>query len=422
MIATDKQFLRNVAKYIVSAIVSILIIAYIIYHVVNSFGSKVETQPAQLVSVREIISGDGYIFRNEQIVSSTGTGGVNYLYENGALVPNGVPIADIYSGADMDEVKRSMSEIERKISILENSSSSDGTMLSDSKTVDESINSLYYSMLRKIDSNQLDYVFRRSDDMLVLLNRRQIILKTASDFGLQIAQLRSDKLSLTASLSSISESVVSPTAGYFFTEADGYENIFSSSQMDMLSVESFNALTDTEPEESIVSSPNVIGKIMTDYTWYTAVKLKSNDIAGFIEGNKYTTIFPYSSDTEIPLTLYRIITDPDSDDVVLVFSTGSVPENFNFLRMQSIDIVKQTYKGYRVPVSAVRIVDGKQGVYILDGNVVTFREVKPLVEIAGNLIVSEQDRLNDENYQSKLGFYDQVIVKGKNLYEHKVVG
>lgn len=423
MISTDKQFLKNVAKYVISAVISILLIAYIIYHVVNSFGTAVETEPAQMVSVRETISGDGFIFRSEKIVSSTSTGGgVNYAYENGELVPSGVPIADIYSGNNTDEIKQNMSEIDSKISILKDSSRTDSALLSDSGSIDESITSLYYSMLRKMNSNEIDYVFRRSDDMLILLNKRQLVLKTASDFSSQIAKLNSDRMSLTSSLSNISETVKSDCSGYFFTEADGYENIFSASQVDTLSVKSFDELRDKKPEEGIISSSNVIGKIMTDYTWYLAVKFASNQTAGFVEGNRYTLVFPYSSDIEIDMSLYRIITDADSNDVVLVFSTGSVPENFNFLRMQSVDIVKQTYKGLRVPVSAVRIVDDKQGVYILDGNVVTFKEINSLVEIAGNLIVAEQDKLNDKDYESKLGFYDQIITKGKNLYEHKVVG
>jgi len=237
-----------------------------------------------------------------------------------------------------------------------------------------------------------------------------------------LADLQSQKLTLAASLNSISETVWSPSSGYFYNEADGYENIFSSYLVDSMSAEDFNTLKNAVPDENIINSANVIGKLMNSHNWYVAFTFAANQTDGFIEGNKYTLVFPYSSDTELTMTLSRIVPETNTDNVMLVFKSSSVPENFNFLRMQKVDIVKNTYKGYRVPVSAVRIVNGQKGVYILNGNVVEFKLINSLVELGGNLIVSEQDKLNDEDYSSKLGFYDQIITKGKNLYENKVIG
>ena len=142
----------------------------------------------------------------------------------------------------------------------------------------------------------------------------------------------------------------------------------------------------------------------------------------FIDSQNYSVIFPYSSDAEIPMTLYRSVPDEESGLTLLIFSTGKVNADFNFLRRQTVEIVAESYTGYRVPVSSVRIVDGKQGVYVLMGNVVKFREITPLVEIDGNLIVKEQDKVNDPDHALKLGFYDAIITKGKNLYEDKIIG
>ena len=414
--------MKNALKYIVSAVVSLLIIAYIIYHVVNSFGTSVETQPAQLVSVRETLSGDGYIFRDETLLYSNSAGGASYAFNNGELVFSGAKIADIYSGSNVEEIKSQIAKIDKQISIIQNSSVSGNALLTDSKSMDLSISSLYYTMIGKMIKNEPDYVIRRSDDLLILLNKRQIVLKAVADFSSRISELQSQKATLTASLNSISETVWSPSSGYFYNEADGYENIFSSSKIDSLTYKDFENLTKTQPDPQIINSQNVIGKLMNKHTWYVAMSFKTNQIAGFNVGDTYTLVFPYNSEAELSMKLYQIVQDTESDNVLLIFQSGSVPENFNFLRMQSVDVVKNTYKGYRVPISAVRIVNGKKGVYILNGNVVEFKLIDSLVEIGGNLIVSEQDKLNDENYQTKLGFYDQIITKGKNLYEHKVIG
>ena len=51
----NRKLIGSAAKYIVSAVVSVLIILYIVYHLLNSFGTSVETSPAQLVTVNETI-------------------------------------------------------------------------------------------------------------------------------------------------------------------------------------------------------------------------------------------------------------------------------------------------------------------------------------------------------------------------------
>ena len=108
-----------------------------------------------------------------------------------------------------------------------------------------------------------------------------------------------------------------------------------------------------------------------------------------------------------------------------------------------MEIVETSYTGYKVPVSAVRIVnisqneDGSrrvtpsasgetkgrtaQGVYILDGDRVHFREIKALAQINGYVICAEQNPAQDADYRYKLGLYDRVIVKGKNLTDGKIV-
>ena len=74
-----------------------------------------------------------------------------------------------------------------------------------------------------------------------------------------------------------------------------------------------------------------------------------------------------------------------------------------------------------MPISAARLVDGKQGVYIMIGNTIEFREIDILLEMDGYYIVAEQDPVNDPDYASKLGLYDQIVVSGKNLYDGKLI-
>lgn len=85
----------------------------------------------------------------------------------------------------------------------------------------------------------------------------------------------------------------------------------------------------------------------------------------------------------------------------------------------------------------MRVADGKQGVYILDGDIVRFRLVNILTENDDYYIVSPQapetDAFSDISDTSEnssadartyyyLSLYDSVIVKGKSLFDGKIVG
>ncbi len=414
----DKRYLKNVGKYVLSAVLSILIIAYIIYHLVNSFSQEVETMAANIVTVSETCSADAYIFRDEKLLLCKNGGSVNFMFDDGTMVRCDSAVANIYAGENTDEINARVADLERQISILENSGIAKDVTISDSGSIDAQIDSLYYTIESKLNSGNIDYILRRKDELLTLLNKRQLLLKSVGSFNTRLSELKSEKASLTTSLGGVSETVYTEDSGYLYSDIDGYENIFTLDTGDNFTLKDFRKLTDTEPE---AVQKNAIGKVATDYTWYIACELPSVQQQYYKVGNKYTVKFPYNADAQIPMQLHRIVTSEDEDSIVLVFSTGTVPDDFNFLRKQSVEIIQQSYTGYRVPVSSVRIVDGKQGVFVKKGNIAAFKQITPLVEIDGYFIVAQQDKVNDEDYASKLGMYDLIIVRGKNLYENKII-
>ncbi len=414
----DKRYLKNVGVYVLSAILSILLIAYIIYHLVNSFSQEVETMAADIVTVSETYNADAYIFRDEKVLYANNTGSVNFMFDDGTMVRKGAAVASIYSGGNTDDIKAQVSDLERQITILENSSIAKDVTLTDSSAIDSQISNLYYTIESKLNSGDLDYVFRRKDELLTLLNKRQLLLKAVDSFSPQMVELETQRLSLTSSLGGAAETVYTDESGYLYSDVDGYESVFTLDAADTFTLADFHEMTETDPDTSRV---NAVGKIVTDYRWYIACEVPSVQQQYYKVGSKYTVRFPYSGDEEIPMELHRIVTAGGEDSIVLVFSTGNVPDGFNFLRKQSVEIVQQSYTGYRVPVSCVRIIDDKQGVFVKKGNVATFKEITTLVEIDGYFIVAEQDKLNDKNYADKLGMYDLIITKGKNLYENKII-
>ena len=79
-------------------------------------------------------------------------------------------------------------------------------------------------------------------------------------------------------------------------------------------------------------------------------------------------------------------------------------------------MVKKEYDGLKVSKNALRVVDSKRGVYVLTGMQVKFVEVNVLFSNDSYMICEKQSA--DD---SVLRLYDEVIVKGKNLYDGKII-
>ena len=423
----DTQFLKNVAVYIVSAIISLLLIAYILYHLFGDFDSEIETVAAETVTGRELVTLDGYIMRSEQVLFSSSQGDLNYMYDDGTRVKNGAALANVYASGG-SSVRSQIIELDRKLNLLEASSFGESITVSDTITIDAQIAELYSVIHERVASGDLEYALRKKDELLVLLNKRRIIVQNVENYDDKITALTSQRNGLTAQLTNITETVYAPTPGYFYSGLDGYESIFDSSKLDDLTLDKFFEMTEAEPVTSY-SGGYGVGKLVSDYYWYIACPVSTDQLRYFTQGSKYSVIFPYSSDVELKMTLSKIVEQTDENRAVLVFGTGMMPENFNFLRKQTIDIVRDTYTGYRVPVAAVRIVDGEQGVYALNGNFVRFKLIEPLFESEGYFIVSEYQNVGEDKRAAALeddgGGYlalnDLIITKGKKLYDGRII-
>ena len=90
----------------------------------------------------------------------------------------------------------------------------------------------------------------------------------------------------------------------------------------------------------------------------------------------------------------------------------------------------QNVEGLSVPKSAVRVVDGVKGVYILVGDVIRFRRIEItderdnyyVVRIKSNNDVFEQEEETQGRDVKYISLYDNVVVSGKDLFDGKIVG
>ncbi len=413
----DTQYLKNVLKYTISVFLSLILIAYILYHMSGGFQENIETIPAAVTTKEKTVTLKAILFKEETVLYSESNGEINYLYDDGDKVAVSSTVAEIHHSSGSENQKNELAAVNRKLKILESSNINTQT---ETKSVDKTIWNNIYSFTEMAGNGNVSGAATLADDLLIQLNKRRIITGGIKNYNSLINDLKSQKNQLVSSLSLVETSVIAEKSGYFYSTVDGYENIFSSRSISTLSYSDFKSLCNQSQDDFSNSSQGYpVGKLVTDFSWYAACEIPYSSLHNFETDKYYEVKFPYNDNTVIKMMLYRIISDIGQDTAVLVFLTDVNPSDFNYLRMQTVQIVQSSYTGYKIPVSALHIENGKTGVYILRGSKVYFRTVSPIFEYDGYLIVKEKDDSAEDKF-SQLAKNDFVIVKGKNLYDGKI--
>ena len=119
------------------------------------------------------------------------------------------------------------------------------------------------------------------------------------------------------------------------------------------------------------------------------------------------------------MKLQRSIIEFGSDTVILIFVCTDMPLGFSYTRYQSVSIVIGETTGFRLPITAIRQLNGVTGVYVLKGRVVEFREISPVLMTDGAVLVDSSAKPTGDYLM--LNQYDTVIVRGKELQIGKII-
>lgn len=417
----DREYLRGVVKYAVTVLIAIVLIAYLLYHISGGFQVDISTSAAILTNQERTLTATAYIFRDENVIFSSERGDISYLYADGEKVAINTTVAQVYSSSLLSsESRQRIVDIDRMIRLLEASNMSSSERHSDTSSTDILIRKNLYSYIDSSNGGNISAAKSVADELLVQLNRRRIIIGNVKNYDKQIADLKTERSRLYGTRQDAHTEIITDSPGYFWSGVDGYEGILSGSITEKLNFSSFKEIISRPAIDYSQSGQYPIGKLVTDYEWYIACEVSREELHNYQTGNNYGVRFPMSGNVSVNMKLYRILTDINSDTAVLIFRTGEQPENFRYLRTQTVQIVEQTHSGYRIPVSSLRIRNGVPGVYILSGSEIKFRKVEILYEYDVYFVVSEQSAHPDDKSEW-LAKYDNVIVEGKNLYDGRII-
>lgn len=418
----------KVVKLIASLLFGVFIIVYVYFQVIGGFDNEIVTESSMLISLNDGIECDACVFRDETVIDVGGSGVVVTLVDEGQRVSKGHVVANIFPTENDALLQDELDRVNRRIEILENSSVGNQFVISDLQKVYDDISAKIFSISSDMAEGNLSAAVDESEDLLVRLNKRDMIVETQFDYTSELDALKQERSELSSRIASIATPVLaSDSAGYFYAEADGYENIFNIGDVESINLDNYDEFLSAKPDESLINSDNI--KLVNDIVWYLVCSFDSEEKSKIKVGRRYSVSFPEDGNYEIKMELTKIVSETNSSEALAIFRVNVLPGDFNYKRFQEAEIVIKQLEGLSVPKKALRSVNGIEGVYILVGDVIRFRAVERIGEMDDYYIVSLQTNnvieidgeTNEEKVIKPLSLYDNIIVSGKDLFDGKIV-
>ena len=411
-----KRKLKKMLPGIIGAVAVMAIVLVTVYHSTDGFTTLVDIEHASKVSEKESLTFTAYTLRDEKVLESAyPDGSVYYLAKNGQLLRPGDELARLYAQSIDKSVEAKVEMLDECIDILERSLGDGSFTLGDSKEIQNSIQNLYYKLAKAVASGNAAVISANYNDFLVLLNRIEVYSGNKEALEGLLADYKAQREQLGEYYKGDYTLLKSSDSGYFFRETDGYENIFSSANIDELTYGSFDEMIKRDPQNTAA-----VGKVLSNYKWYLAIPTVKGISDTFSVGGEYSVSLPDSANKTLKMTLENVIYDETGAKSVMLFSSGVVDGDFECLRIQKVNIVSRDISGYRVPEGAVCELNGTTGVYVLKDGMASFRKIIILYEGDGYYIVSSQS-VNAGGYYEYIELNDSIIVDPRNMYEGKVI-
>ena len=413
---TRKAFLQKYALRIAVILAMLGLIVYTVAHAMGFAMGNVLTTPVRRITDTQITPAQGYLFRNEEILTTENKGLVDTLVENGTKVGKHVSVAKVWSvpesGDELASAQLRLSRINRSIRILENGQLKPGTPLSEANKYRAEYTALYREISAAADAGNLDRIPVLEEKLLIALNRYVSLVGETDETKAYLASLREEKESLIGGASSV-EIKSETSSGLFYDSGyvDGFENLFTAKALETLTPDTLHTLVESTP---VTPEGQTIGKLVYGYEWYLALELPVSVATDFRVGREYRFTFPENNDAEATLTLTNKVVGTDT--VLAVFVCESHPNDFLFYRKQTVEITVGESEGFSIPETALVTQNGVRGVYVLEASTVRFHRADIIWRGEGYAIAA----LPGEGSLTELYENDILIVSGKDLYEGKV--
>ncbi|MCI6772127.1 MAG: hypothetical protein MR567_09220 [Oscillospiraceae bacterium] len=419
----------NKIMIVILSVLSLLVVSYVIQAAYFRRTGAILTQSAAYVTESDSTPVSGIAIRDEaKVANSVNTailirkadGIYQPAVDDGENVAKGDYIAYKFATQEQGQAYRQSVEIDAKIRYLSLFQKMGNTKNSDISALNSDITLSINKYLYAIEKND----FTNCEELLTNINYSLISRQTAtgenSDFSKEITAY-TDQLKVLSNQIGEKTGISAPFAGYFVSTVDGFEQCYDYKKLrtDGITVKQIEKLLNKKPSET----NNAFGKIVGQHIWYFAFNIPVSQASNISSGSTLYVSFPEKGIENLEMTVSGM--NKTGDTLAVVLKCKSIDKDILKLRKENAVISLGNYSGFKISNEAITDDgNGTIGVYVYSGQIAVFKPIDVVYRtdsyVLANPAIDEEDKNADQNKVLKQ--YDRIILKGRNLYDGKVLG
>jgi len=327
--------------------------------------SPVNTQQLEYITQENAINTNGFIIRDEWVMYTRSAGTVYHAVSEGDRVSKDSVIGALFYGDVHEDSIKELTIVDNKLKNAQEDKSGRSFSVLDSTTVENNIYERENDIIDAAQDNDIVSISKYKNDINSLRQNNTL----AEDNS--IAELESQKAQILNTIGVANENITAQISGVFTTYADGYEELLTPDGIESYDVAYFESLSQSPEVQKISNNVNAGGpvcKIVNNHGWYVIMTIPVDMMTDREEGDSVKLRFNNMADAVVKGTIHTISAEQNGRVAVTVKCPSYLESAFSY-RMVDVDLIFESYDGYKIPVHAIRTEkDGKQKVIGISGN------------------------------------------------------
>lgn len=363
------------------------------------------------VSCEDKISVTGYFLRNEKVINSSGAKYYDIIVPSGGKVSKNGTIANVYSTDTAAKLQTEIRDLQIKIDEFDDIVST-ASKFKDDISYSTEIQKNALDITRFSSNGKMNESFSSASEFVTSVIKNKIANGEITDYTDKLEALESQMETLKSKSSSAVKYISSPFSGYFSQKVDGAENALTLSMVDQIDSQKFENIQQICNDASLAQ--NSIGKVVEGSDWRVCFKANANKFENVKIGSSLYIRLPSVTEEKIKCTVVDLT--KEGENAYIVLQSNMVTGDLISQRICDIDIIINSYSGIRIDKNAIRKIDGEDGVFVKSNGIIKYRKVDILYFANTYVVVKYEPAVS-----SRVQVFDEVIIRGSDLYDGKVV-
>ncbi len=390
-------------------------IAVIGVYVSRYLDTPVETRIARYTEHEESFEGDSYLVREESVYAA-GASGTFYSYaEEGTRVGKNRLLATVYDGVVNPHTLQELDNIQKKLEEFEDMNKND-IFIVDSSNAENRLKNLKNQIIEAAQKNNPAEIVKAKNSIKSIVSG-----EATEDNQKEKENLLKRKADIEAELGNSKEDIYSSNSGVYSTNIDELEGYFFPDKISEYTVADFDAaaelIKNSTGKITTLSGENVC-KVIDNHVWYVLVKAESEKIFEYKKGQKVMVRFDSIPGVETEAEIVSVSSEEEKS--IIALKCEKYVEGIFSIRRSNVEVISKQYRGFEIPIYAVRVKDGVQGVMVQYGVNEVFKpcEVIYTDKDEGTVIIKPVT----EGITNPLEQYDRIVIGEKAEEEGRNLG